>query len=303
MAPRKAITAPPMITKDLARFLRENLHHIPENDEESRFVSLRVFQIVRGKRGEECASWNVPKKPGDNWPESMALEVYSKVQGEAQVLRGLQKFAVYTYFSHDPESHHSRHLLAIQGGAEDDDDDLETEGPSKEGQVRQLQRHLEAMARVNVSQQMTSVNTLSGLVTKLGDMVENLLDKREKSLELEEQFRNAMHQRELETRLSEKRMDVISDIGKKIGMFVPALANKVAGRNLFPVQGSAVTMMLKGLMGSMMADEKRAMAFMQLLKEEERMVFLQLFEEVGKNPESSGSEGATATENDGQGPS
>ena len=179
---------------------------------------------------------------------------------------------------------------------------METEGPTKDGLLSQLMRHNEALTKVNVSMQMSTHSAMQGIIAKLSELSENLIDKRMASLQAEEDARNMTHERELASRMAEKKMDAIADVGKKLGMFVPAIANRLAGQNLFPVQGSAVTMMLKGLMGSLMTDEKRATALMQLLKEEERIVFLQLFEELGKADESSlSSEGATTA--DGQGPS
>jgi hypothetical protein len=79
------------------------------------------------------------------------------------------------------------------------------------------------------------------------------------------------------------KAEAIKSIGDRIGMFIPAIANKVAGQALFPVQANAVMMMVKGLVTSIAGDEQKMTQLMGLLSPEQSVVFMNVLEEVSKN--------------------
>ena len=141
----KEITkAVPLAVRDCAKWLRENLVLA---DGERRFSRVTCRHLVKGnKRGEDVFFLDVPKKANDSWANNTAMEIQSKLQAECVTLGGLQKWALYAYFSDDNDRHISRHLIKLQGHDEEegDDDPLDSEGPDKTGMVSQAMRHAEA---------------------------------------------------------------------------------------------------------------------------------------------------------------
>lgn len=300
----KHIEASPKIVKDMGKWLRENLFLVRDDGAEGRFSRVRIFHVVKGgsKKGEQVNYLDVPKKANDDWCDNTALEIYTRLQSEASTLPGLQQYAVYAYCAGDSENHVSRFLLRMQG-ADNSDDDMVTETPDKGGLTAMSMRHTEAQAKINVSLVMTTQAAQSQLIARQATMLERLMDMRFASMEREEELVTRKHEREIELMQAESKAKAIREIGSKLGLFIPALMNKVAGQQLFPVQANAVLMMTKGLLTGIASDESRMAQFMTFLKPEEAVAFMNILEEVSRKIDDAGlpvdptqTNGATATQ-------
>jgi hypothetical protein len=130
---------------------------------------------------------------------------------------------------------------------------------------------------------MTVTATLQGLVSQLGGMVTELMEARRADFQLLEAAMSHKQERELEAMKATTKAKAIQSVADRLGLFIPAVANKIAGQNLFPVQANAVMMMVKGLVTSIAGDEEKMAKLMAMLSPEQSVVFMNVLEEVSKN--------------------
>lgn len=284
--PRPKLTegSAPVVVRNLSKWLRECLYLVKDGDT-SRFSRVLARHLVKGnKQGEEVFYIDVPKKAKDEWTETAAIDIYNRLQAEASTLGGLQKYALYAYHTDDNEHHSARFVIRIQGTDEDDDEDgLNSEGPDKTGLTSQAMRHAEVLMKVNTGSQMTAISALQTLVNRQSQMIEKLMETRLQSIDVIEELITKKHEREIELMQADTKARAVRDVAGKLGLFIPALANKIAGQQLFPVQANAVMMMVKGLVTSIAADEDKMKQLVGLLNPEQTVAFMNVLEEVSKN--------------------
>lgn len=265
---------------------------LSQSEPTARFCRVVACHLVRGNsRGEEAFYLGVPEKmkDSDQWCRETAMDIYTRLQAEASVLAGLQRYALYSFYTDDLDNHASRSLVALDGGSDvDSADPLLTEGPDKTGLTSQAMRHLEAIMKVHVSGQMTLLQGYQTQVTKLSGMLEKVLDQRASALEREQAVMLQTQEHELAAIQARAKGKAIEALGEKLGLFLPAVANKIAGQQLFPVQANAMAMMVKGLMTSIASDETKMKTIMSVLEPEQQIVFFQLMEEATKRTDDKG---------------
>lgn len=285
----------PTTVKNLAKWLRECLYLAPEEDSKARFSRVVCSQLVKGnKRGEEVFSLDVPKKAGDEWPDNAASEVWGKLQLETATLGGLQKYALYAYHTGDTERHTSRFVLKIQGIDDDESDDLDSEGTGKDGQISQNMRHTEAMAKIVAAMIPTMVSGYNSMIARQSAMldrmnqtVETLMADKINGLETMRQLSDDAEEREIRLMQARAKAKGVESLVGKLGLLLPAAANKIAGKPIFPVQDQAVMMMLRGLVSSIISSPEKMQAMQKILAPEEQIVFMNLVETVSSKEDMS----------------
>lgn len=283
MAGMKRIQGPPEQVRGIAKWIRECVYLIGEDG--SMFTRIVVRHLTGAKRGDEVFFRNIPKKLKDQWADSAAMDIFTSLNAEAHSLGGLQKYALYAFSNADNENHFSRHVLRIQGGDTDEDEDgLGSEQPTDRKALQaQSWRHIEVLMKTHVSAQMTIVSAYQSLVQTLSSQNTELLEARKRDFEVIESALSHQSEREIEQMKAKTRAEAMRAVGDKLGLFLPAMLNRVAGKNLFPVEANAVMMMAKGLFTSLAADETKMQQLMSILGPEQQIVFFNLLEEVSKN--------------------
>jgi hypothetical protein len=272
----------PTAVKNLQTWLRECLFTISDDDDAARFSRVVARQLVKGnKRGEEAFYVDVPKKAGEDWCDTTALEIWGKLQNETASLGGLQKYALYAFLSNDSESHISRFIVRIQGVEEDDGDEgLNSEAPDKTGLTSQAMRHAEVYAKTMSGMVMGQIAAYQGTVTRLTTMVENLLEDKMKNIEVMQEMTDQKEERDLRMLKEKVKADGMKDLIGRLGVLLPAVANKVAGKPIFPVEDSSMMMMAKALFTSMAANPEKLDKIMAVLSTEEQIAFMNFYEEI-----------------------
>ncbi len=280
--------------KNLQTWLRECLYSVIEDDDGAlRLARIAVRQLTKGnKKGEEAFSVDVPKKAGDEWCDVAALDIHAKLQNEVASLGGVQKYALYAYHSGDFENHTARFILRLQGVTEDDDDDaLNSEGPDKVGLISQCMRHTEASNRTLTAMVQGLVGSYQSTISRLASMNEKLLDDKVASLELIQEMQEDRDNREAKALSAKAKAKGVEQMIGKLGLLLPALANRVSGKPIFPVEDSSLMMMTRSLITSIMTDPVRAEKIMGLLAPEQGIALVNLYEQVSaKDKEESQSE-------------
>lgn len=276
-------TTTPTAVRNLQTWLRECLFSIVETDDGAlRFARVVARQLVKGnRRGEEVFSMEVPKKAGEDWCDLGGMEIWSKLQAETASLGGLQKYALYAYHSGDNEAHTSRFIVRIQGVDEDEDaEGLNSESPDKTGLVSQAMRHAEVYAKAMSAMVMNMVSGSQAMISRQAAMIEKLMDDKVAALDLLTEMSDVKDERDVKLIQARAKAKGVEELIGKLGVLLPAVANKVSGKELFPVQESATHMMTKGLLGSIMANPERVEKIMGLLAPEEQIALMNLYETV-----------------------
>jgi hypothetical protein len=293
----KRIEGPHTTVKKLEVWLREQLFRILEDDEKARFNRVVVRHIVKGnKQGEEAFTVDLPKKANEEWCGSAALDLFTRLQAEAAVLTGYQKYALYSYFNNDSDNHVSRMLIGIQG-TDDQEEGFETEGADKEGLLRGTQRHLEVAMKINATQNMTVAQTQGALIHKLSNMLENLLEKRAESLDLLEELIKEKHKQEIEVIKETSKAESMRGIAKRVqDILLPAIANRITGADQTAVKRDALFLMTKGVLTSIASNADTMGKIMESLSPEQQIGFMNLLETVSTKTNADGSPTADGTQ-------
>lgn len=269
--------------RNLQTWLRECLYSVVDGDDGAlRFSRVVVRQLTKGnKKGEEAFSLDVPKKAQDDWCDTAALEIHAKLQNETASLGGLQKYALYAYHSGDFENHTARFIVRIQGVSDDEDEDgLNSEGPDKTGLVSQAMRHTEASNRTMVALVQGLVGTYQSTISRLAAMNEKLLDDKLASMELISEMQDDKDNRQAKAMTAKAKAKGVEQLVGKLGLLLPALANKVSGKAIFPVEDTSLMMMTRSLITSIMTNPERAEKLMGMLSPEEGIALMNLYESV-----------------------
>lgn len=269
--------------RNMQTWLRECLYSVVEGDDGAqRFARVVVRQLTKGnKKGEEAFSVDVPKKAGDDWCDTAALEIHGKLQNEVASLGGLQKYVLYAYHSGDYETHTARFIVRLQGVTDEDEENgLDSEGPDKTGLVSQSMRHTEASNRTLVAMVQSLVGTFQSTVSRQSAMIEKLLDDKVATIELIQEMQSDKDNREAKAMTAKAKARGVEQLVGRLGVLLPAMANRVAGKPIFPVEDSAMMMMVRALFTSMAANPDRLEKLMGMLSPEEGIAFMNLYEQI-----------------------
>jgi hypothetical protein len=286
----KKLEAVNITVKKLEIWLREQLFRVLEEDDKARFHRVVVRQIVRGnKQGEEAFVVEVPKKAKEEWCSSAALDLFTRLQAEAPVLSGYQKYALYAFFNHDTANHVSRHLIGIQG-SDEEEEGYETEGPDREGLLRGAQRHLEVAMKINAGQNMTVTQSQASLIGKLTTMLETSLEKQAASLDMLAELIEQRQQHEINAIKERTKAQAMEGIAKRVqDIIIPAIGNRITGADQTAVKRDALMLMTKGVLTAIASDETRMGKLMAMLSPEEQIGFMNLLETLSAKTNPDGS--------------
>jgi hypothetical protein len=280
---RVRATTTPTAVRNLQTWLRECLFSIVEADNGAlRFARVVARQLVKGnRRGEEVFSMEVPKKAGEDWCDLGGMEIWSKLQTETASLGGLQKYALYAYHSGDNEAHTSRFIVRIQGVDEEEEGDgLNSESPDKTGLVSQAMRHAEVYAKAMSAMVMNLASSSQAIISRQSSMIEKLMDDKLAGIETMQEMYDVKEERDIKMIQARAKAKGIENLVSKLGVLLPAVANKISGKPIFPVEDSSMMMMVRSLFTSMATNPERLDKLMAMLSPEEGIAFMNLYEQI-----------------------
>lgn len=281
----KAITTPTSV-RNLQTWLRECLFSIVDGDDGTlRFARIVCRQLVRGnRRGEEVLTVEVPAKAGEDWCDTAALDIHGKLATEAATLGGLQKYALYAYHSGDNEAHTSRFVIRLQNDEDDDGGDgLNSENPDKQGLVSQAMRHAEVYAKTMSGMVMSLMGSYQATISRQNSMIEKLLEEKMSGMETMQEMIEAKDERDVKMIQARAKAKGIEDLVGRLGVLLPAVANKVTGKPIFPVEDTSLMMMTRALITSIMADPERAEKILAMLPPEQGIALMNLYESISSS--------------------
>jgi hypothetical protein len=252
---------------------------LAEKRPEGRLQRVLVRHIVPGNRlGEEVASYEVPEDAGEGWANAEAVRIYDKLAAEASTLGGMQRWCLYAYCA-EADGHVDRHLVRIQGTG-DDAPGFDSEGPDKAGLVSQSMRHAEAFARINLSAQATNVQSLERLVGMLAERNEQLTKRNFEMVESFASLLDKKHEREIDLRMVDAKARALEGGLEKAGILVPAIVNRLMGKEVLPIQNAGTLALAKQLFASIASTPGQIEKLAQTLSPEQMVGFVTLAESV-----------------------
>lgn len=278
----KAITTPTSV-RNLQTWLRECLFSIVDGDDGAlRFARVKVYQLIRGnRRGEEVMTAEVPAKASEDWCDTAALDIHGKLQTEAATLGGLQKYALYAYHSGDNENHTSRFVIRLQNDDDNDEGDgLNSENPDKAGLTSQAMRHAEVYAKTMSGMVMALMGSYQSTISRQNSMIEKLLEEKTNGLDVMQEMIEAKDERDVRMIQARAKAKGVEDLVGRLGVLLPAVANKITGKPIFPVEDTSLMMMTRSLVTSIMADPDRAEKLLAMLPPEQGIALMNLYESI-----------------------
>lgn len=228
-----------MAKQTLDQWIREALL---DADKDGKCTAMTLVHLVAGNSEREIHTVKFGPKAWD--PKHLADLFRGKAENYASDLTGIQSFCVLAFYA-DRNEPQARKPMMIRGDTMHDG--LATEPPTKEGQIMQGMRHLEAAMQLALGQTgrlfEASAKTLqtvlehnARLLTENRDAFDIVKEMMIKQIEGNHTHKmtEMTYQRKTEER------------AKMLGM-APALINSLMGREIFP-QASADTALLDTLM-------------------------------------------------------
>lgn len=283
--------------RNIQTWLRECLFTIIEGDDGGvRFARVIARHLVKGNhRGEEVFTIDVPKKAGEDWCDLAGMEMWSKLQTETASLGGLQKYALYAYHTGDNEAHTSRFIVRLQGyNDEDDADGINSENPDKTGLVSQAMRHAEVYAKAMSGMVMGLMSGYQATMSRQTAMIEKLMDDKLEGIEAVQEMMSMKDERDVKMIQARAKAKGIENLVGKLGVLLPAVANKISGKPIFPVEDSSMMMMVRALFTSMATNPERLDKLMGMLSPEEGIAFMNLYEQISAKDKEEKEETALA---------
>jgi hypothetical protein len=277
----------PTGVREVQTWLRECLFLITEDDDCARFTRVAAHVLTQGgaKRGEHVFAVDVPKKAGEDWCDTAGLEIYGKLQTETANLGGLRKYALYAYHTGDNEAHTSRFVVRIQGNDEDEEPGT-SEGALKGDIHLQAMKHAEAYAKIMAGMVTGLMGSYQSQVARQSTMIEKLMEDKLGGIEAMQALLDQKEERDINLMQAKVKADGMKNLIGRLGLLLPAVANRVAGKPIFPVEDTAMMMMVKSLFTSLAASPEKLERLMATLGPEESVAFMNIYEQLSSKDEN-----------------
>jgi CheY-like chemotaxis protein len=260
------------VERDIDRFLRLQLFRNRERPLE-RFA---LRHAAPGSKGTEVESFNIPEEATDDAVKGMASDILERAQSDADGMGGLQRYVLIPYEKGVAKGT-GRLAFRLSGQDEDFDGGEGEEAPTHTGQVKQLMRHNEALARINTQGFAALLGSLERRVARQDDLIEHLITKQMDAFEVIERARSEENERDirlLEATGKEKRTDLLFE---KIQTLLPVLINRIAGKRVMDSEDPTV-MMIRSVAEGLSPEQFQRIG--TILKPEQAIAFYEVVRAV-----------------------
>lgn len=189
--------------------------------------------------------------------EGIAESIASIIEDDAKELGDRQTYTVRAFFGRSSKEEvggrdrFSAHVFTESDG----DDALMSEGPNGRGVMIQQMRHNEALVRTMVQTVGQTLDHMARINATLAARLEKIEEGRMAQIETFEELLSKRHERELEaTKLqnAERRKEQAFE---KLTLLLPAVANKIVGKKVFPENIAGDLDQLKNLLASVTPEQ------------------------------------------------
>lgn len=221
--------------------------------------------------GAQVSMWEVEShhRHADS-ANALAEEISMTAESDASGIGGTQRYVLHAYHG-ESEKPTDRLTFRVDGDEEGDSDDFSSEPANAKGVLSQMMRHNEAMMKGTLMGLTSVMTTMQRQMAKQADRLEHMETDRFRTIEVMERLFSQEHQRKLELQKQESRESMTRELMGKLQLFLPVVANKIAGKQLMP---APVNEVLTGFLNTLSPEQ--AATIFGALNDEQRH-FLQEF--------------------------
>lgn len=191
-------------------------------------IALRHAGV--GAKGHDVESFQIPEGLTIETLPSFANEILGRAQADADGLGGIQRYALQIYCG---DKSIARFAFRLRGQEDEFDDSISgEEAPTMRGLLQQLMRHNEANTRTMTLGLQGIVGNLVRRIESQDRLIDGLVEKRHKDLEIIEEAKNEQHNRDLEAFLAHAKEERTDKMFEKLALLVPVVINKLAGQKI-----------------------------------------------------------------------
>ena len=232
----------------LAEILKGDPSEIDDEAPDAIPVKIVVTHLIRGnKLGDEIRSIQIPANRPDDWPRTAAAKIFEQASKEAVSLgTEIQRYTVQVFFATDKGTEdrpRQRHVFTAAGDRKGLDD-LTSEGPSPEGQIAQLQRHVEAATQLALKHTANTIEDYRIEIRALREENAMLRAERIRDFKAMEEVHSLQHTRAAEMRREDLKTSVIQSSIEKVQALLPMAVGHLASKGMVP-ETVAQTLLIK----------------------------------------------------------
>lgn len=158
---------------------------------------------------------------------TLTASIEERAQSEADVLGGTQTYAIVATSGSDSLS---RHLFRVDGSGANTDVGL-SEPATAHGLTAQLMRHNEALLKYVVASHATTTAAKDKELARLTMRCQMLESRDDERALAAEKMRTKQHKRDLESKESLHRMEMVQEVVHSGRMLVPFIINEMVGKD------------------------------------------------------------------------
>ena len=257
--------------------------------DEGRCTKLVLQHVTSGKKaGGEVVAISIPKKIRDQEAvESLLTDTTTEIENasnaDAAGIGGTQSYVISAWFENS-ERPLARFTFRVMG-SDEDDGDLSSEAPTKEGLLGQLMRHNDVMMRTSVMSTGQTIAMLQRQNSRLQETLESLLEEKWKNLEVMEGLYSQKQERELAASNAAMKQKLLGEFAEKAQLLFPVIVNKLAGRKALPEpEGGSMMAMMKGFLETLTPDQFEVLG--KVLRPEQQIAVAELMSQYQVNDEA-----------------
>lgn len=249
--------------RKIGEFLADILKPDADREDDAIPVKIVVTHLIRGnKLGDEIRSIQIPANRSEDWPHATATKIYEQASKEAIALgTELQRYTVQVFFASEKGTEdrpRQRHVMTATGDRKSLDD-LTTEGPSPEGQIAQLQRHVEAATQLALKHTANTIEDYRIEIRALRDENASLRAERIRDFQAMEEVHSLQHTRAAEMRREDLKTSVIQSSIEKVQALLPMAVGHLAAKGMVP-ESVAQTLLIKQFVDCLTPSDWQALA-------------------------------------------
>lgn len=169
---------------------------------------------------------------GRTWGDGELARLFmGKAESYSQDLPGVQTFVLQAFYGTDSEPK-AKHPFTVAG--EVDNIGLMTEAPDMKGMTQQGMRHIEAMVGLAFQHTRSMVQAQSSLVDNLAGKLIHLTDEHFEAVKILKELVLERETEQHEREMKKLEYERSTHERKQLIAFIPALANTLLGREVFP---------------------------------------------------------------------
>jgi hypothetical protein len=279
------------IENQLGDWIRQRVCTVDDEHGFCKKVVVRHLNIDK-KPVSDVASITVSTDPALEGSQSVDMIVsqiaHSAIEDANDLSAGVQTYAAYAYYTKDT-NYVPRKIFRVAAEEEMDRSAGPTEPPTEKGLTSQLMRHLEVVSKNALVGMGYIMQTFQKEIEQQRNMNAKFMSQQIEMSVLVQEILNDGHKRHIDDKESEMKVSMMEGAFEHLKIVLPILANRLAGKDVFPPKMDREMYMLATLLENLSPEQQNMLQSM--LKPEQMTVLAELLGMYEKRKEKLGGGG------------